>query len=66
MRFALMLAMICDTLQFGYRFMNRMKPASDTNMPEGTVMDLRRDRHLPPFSGESRDTETGRISVVRM
>lgn len=52
-RFALRPAMICVRLQFGYRFMNRMKPASDTNMPEGTVMDLRSARHLPPFSAES-------------
>lgn len=32
--------------------MNKMKPASDTNMPEGTVMDLRSARHLLLFSGE--------------
>ena len=56
-RFALRPAMICVRLQFGYRFMNRMKPASDTNMPEGTVMDLRSARHLPPFSAESRHRE---------
>lgn len=54
-RFDLRPVMICERLQFGYRFMNRIKPASDTNMPEGTVMDLRSDRHLPPLSGASRD-----------
>ncbi len=43
--------MICERLQFGYRFMNRMKPANDINMPEGTVMDLRSARHFPPLSG---------------
>lgn len=56
--------MICERLQFGYRFMNRMKPASDTNMPEGTVMDLRSARHLPPFSVESRDTDMRQISEM--
>lgn len=34
-----------------------MKPASDKNIPEGTVIDLRSARHLPPFSGESGDTK---------
>lgn len=48
--------MICERLQSGYRFMNRMKPASDTNMPEGTVMDLRMPRHLPPRSAQSNET----------
>lgn len=63
-RFALRPVMICERLQFGYRFMNRMKPASDTNMPEGTVMDLRSARHLPPFSVESRDTDMRQISEM--
>lgn len=65
-RFALRPAMICERLQFGYRLMNRMKPASDTNMPEGTVMDLRSARHLPPLSGESkrhRDGTDVRVTV---
>lgn len=37
-----------------------MKPASDTNIPEGTVMDLRSARHLAPFSGEIKNAELGR------
>lgn len=67
-RFALRPAMICVRLQFGYRFMNRMKPASDTNMPEGTVMDLRSARHLPPFSLESghREGDDGYQSEGRL
>lgn len=59
-RFVRRPAMICERLQCGYRFMNRMKPASDTNMPEGTVMDLRMPRHLPPRSVDSRGNSEGR------
>lgn len=60
-RFGLRPVTICERLQFGYRFMNRMKPASDTNMPEGTVMDLRIACHLP-LSVDGRDTDMRQIS----
>lgn len=57
--------MIRERLQFGYRFMNRMKPASDMNMPEGTVMVLRSARHLPPRSVDSRETEKWRFQKCK-
>lgn len=52
--FVLMPVMICDRLQFGYRFMNKMKPASETNMPEGTVMDFKSARQVPPLFSDKR------------